>query len=543
MEADHLKELDDIKTKFYTNITHEFRTPLTVILGLTNPSLKIHPARLKKNITLIRRNGNRLLQLVNQMLDLSKLEANSMTINYVQNDVIPFIHNVIEPFIHLANEKNIRFQFVNKLKEMNMDFDPEKMESILSNLISNALKYTPKDGLIIFSLSNLSTKESMTSYGYSPLSELKNNNQQFLKIKVRDNGPGIDHEELPLIFNRFYQVQSGSMNQHEGSGIGLLVVKELVKLLDGNIFISSTPGEGTELTVLLPISNNAQITDYSESISTDNSDIEYQQEFVMDANEDKETKEIPHLLIIEDNDDVATYIKTITEKNYLTFRAENGNRGIEMALENIPDIIISDILMPGKDGYEVCATIKKDFRTSHIPIVLLTAKTDKASQIAGYEKGADAYMAKPFESRELLVRLQKLIEIRETLKAKYKTLALVSKIKIAKTTDPEEMFLLKTKRIMEQYYAEDNFTPTKLSEQLGVSRSQLFRKLKAVTGLSASRFINYYRLSVAKQKIQNTSLNISEIAYEVGFKDPAYFTRLFSKEFGVSPARFRKDLS
>ena len=542
-EADHLKELDEIKTKFYTNITHEFRTPLTVILGLTNPSVKMTPSRLKKNITLIRRNGNRLLQLVNQMLDLSKLEANSMIVNYVQSDVIPFIHNVIEPFIQLANDKNIRIQFISKLKKLNMDFDPEKMESILSNLLSNALKYTPKNGSIIFSLSIMSTEKSRTNYGYSPLPELEKSGLQFLKIQITDNGPGIVHEELPLIFNRFYQVKSGSSNQYEGSGIGLLLVKELINLLRGTIFISSEPGEGTLLTVLLPISNEAPTSNYLESISTDNSVIENHTDFQSNVHEEKETTELPHLLIIEDNDDVATYITTVTENYYLTFRAENGILGIEMALENVPDIIISDILMPGKNGYEVCATLKKDFRTSHIPVILLTAKTDKTSQIAGYEKGTDAYITKPFEPRELLIRLEKLIEIRETLKAKYKTLALVSEIDIEKTTDPEELFLLQTKKIMDKYYAEDNFTPGQLSEQLGVSRSQLFRKLKALTGLSASRFINYYRLSVAKLKIQKTSLTISEIAYEVGFKDPAYFTRLFSKEFGSSPAKFRRDLS
>lgn len=542
-EADHLTELDDIKTKFYTNITHEFRTPLTVILGLTNPSVKFTSARIKDSIPLIRRNGIRLLQLVNQMLDLSKLEANSMQVNYVQSNIIPFIHNVIEPFTHLANKKNIEFQFLTELNELIIDFDLEKMESILSNILSNALKFTPHAGSIKLYLSIFSNKKNTTNFGYSPIPEFEFNSSNILKIQVEDNGPGIKSEELPHIFERFYQVETNSLTHNEGSGIGLLLVKELVDLLSGKLFISSSPGKGTKLTLLLPISRKAAYTDYKELGLQKKLIDENQTTFPISAEEVSITKELPLLLIIEDNNDVADYIHSVVEKRYQVLRAKNGTLGINEALEQIPDIIISDILMPEKDGYEVCSVLKKDFRTSHIPIVLLTAKTDKESQITGFEKGADAYIAKPFDPRELLIRLQKLIEIRETLRAKYKTLALVSDLNVKEAKDPEEQFLLKTQNILSKCHSEDNFSSDELSKQLGVSRSQLFRKLKALTGLSATHLINFYRLSVAKQKIKNTGLNISEIAYEVGFKDPAYFTRLFSKEFGNSPTSFRRTTS
>ena len=542
-EADHLKELDDIKTKFYTNITHEFRTPLTVILGLTNPSINLSQDKLKMNMSMIRRNGTRLLQLVNQMLDLSKLQANSMQVTYVQSNIIPFLHNVIEPFRNLANKKNVDFRFLNELDELTMDFDPEKMESILSNLLSNALKFTPEGGSINMSLSILSNKNTTINYGYSPLPEFEFKSAQILSIQVKDDGPGIESEELSKVFERFYQVQTSTLNPHEGSGIGLLLVKELVNLLSGKLFISSSPGKGTEISVLLPISRKAAYSDYSELALQENSIGEHQTNFPISAQGVSKTKELPLLLIVEDNDDVANYIEIVTEKNYQTIRAENGIRGVEMALDHVPDIIISDVLMPGKNGFEVCATLKKDFRTSHIPIVLLTAKTDKESQITGYEQGADAYIAKPFEPRELLIRLQKLIEIRETLKAKYKTLALVSDLNENDVKDPEEQFLLKTQNILLKYHSEDNFNSEELSKRLGVSRTQLFRKLKALTGLSASHFINFYRLSIAKQKIQKTALTISEIAYDAGFKDPAYFSRLFKKEFGTSPMNFRIGIS
>ena len=540
MEAEHLKDLDEIKTKFYTNITHEFRTPLTVILGLTNPSLKMNLAQLKKNISIIRRNGNRLLQLVNQMLDLSKLEAKAMQLSYIQSNIFPFMHSVIEPFIHLANKKNIQFQFLCNPKELTMDFDPEKMESIVSNLLSNAIKYTPQGGSINFSVSVQSPEHPGNTYGYSPLPEREYNSTQLFSIRVKDSGPGIEKSEIPKIFERFYQVESDKASRNEGSGLGLLLVKEMVNLLHGNLFISSTPGKGTEMTVLLPISNRTKKTEFEEVFT-----MQVEGEDVNNLNKTKvrNGKELPVLLIIEDNHDVAAYIKMVTDKKYELLSAENGIKGIELAQENIPDIIISDILMPGINGYEVCATLKNDFRTSHIPIVLLTAKTDKESQIIGYGKGADAYIAKPFDPHELLVRLEKLIDIRESLKTKYKTLALVSELEIEETQDPDELFLLKTKDIMKRNYSEDSFSADILSKELGVSRSQLFRKLKALTGLSASRFINFYRLTVAKQKILKSSLNISEIAYEVGFKDPAYFSRLFTKEFGSAPTLFRLNTS
>ncbi|WP_167615378.1 ATP-binding protein [Maribellus sediminis] len=540
MEAEHLKELDKIKTKFYTNITHEFRTPLTVILGLTNPSLKMNSTKLKKNISLIRRNGNRLLQLVNQMLDLSKLEAKAMQVSYIQSDICPFIHSLIEPFTHLANKKNIRFQFSTEQKELNMDFDPEKMESIVSNLLSNAIRYTPQGGSINFSVSVQSPEHPENTYGYSPLPVREYNSSQLLSIRIKDSGPGIEKSEIPKIFERFYQVESDTASRNEGSGLGLLLVKEMVNLLHGNIFISSTPGKGTEMKVLLPISNKAKKTEFEEEFT-----MQGEGEEVKNLNKTKvrNDKELPVLLIIEDNHDVAAYIKMVTDKKYELLSSENGIKGIEIAQENIPDIIISDILMPGINGYEVCATLKNDFRTSHIPIVLLTARTDKESQITGYEKGADAYVTKPFDPRELLVRLEKLIEMRENLKTKYKTLSLVPEPDMEESRDPEEIFLLKTKEILNRYYSEDSFNAEALSQQLGISRSQLFRKLKALTGLSASRFINFYRLSVAKQKVLKSNLNISEIAYEVGFNDPAYFSRLFTKEFGSAPTLFRLNTS
>lgn len=537
-EAEHLKELDQIKTDFYTNITHEFRTPLTVILGLTNPDTKISRTGSSDYFPMIRRNAMQLLQLVNQMLDLSKLQAQTMKANYIQTDIISYLHQLIEPYWHLANEKETYLHFQSNLKELYMDFDPERMDSLVGNLLMNAIKYSSMKSNISFNISKLEGDDKLDSLGYSIFSGKTYNNLHLLKLEIKDTGIGITEEEIPLIFNRFYRVNRNKQECKEGAGIGLLLVKETVELLNGNLFISSSPGKGTKIVVILPITNNATQTEPVKSsplVSTGKSnhpEFKSRQQILR--------KELPHLLIIEDNDDVVTYLKTITSNCYQIERAGNGTVGIEMALKNVPDIIISDILMPEKNGYEVCNSLKNDFRTSHIPIVLLTAKSDKSSEIEGFEKGADAYITKPFNPRELLVRLKKLIENRDKLKAKYRTLAIVSDIHQGKAPSPDEQFLIKTKQVLEKRFSDEDFNPVELSKHLGISRTQLFRKIKALTGLSASNFIGFYRVSVAREKIQKTNLNISEIAYEVGFKDPAYFSRVFTREFGMAPKVLRQ---
>ncbi|MCY1718954.1 response regulator [Prolixibacteraceae bacterium Z1-6] len=538
MEAEHLKELDKIKTNFYTNITHEFRTPLTVILGLTDPETKVSGTTFQKNIPMIRKNALRLLQLVNQMLDLAKLEAQTMQLHFIQTDIITYFHQLVEPFKHLANEKKTELLIESKLKQLTMDFDPERMDSLLGNLFMNAIKYSPENSRITFEVSELTEKINPEDLGYSLFSNRKFQSDRLLRLRIEDTGMGITPEEIPLIFNRFYRITTNRLQHHEGAGIGLLLVKEIINLLQGNLFIQSTPGAGTKVVVLLPITNNAPIAGLPKIAGTLTEGENYQPE--LKAAEPKSGKELPQLLLIEDNDDVVTYLKTVTGPHYNVHRAKNGNEGIEMAFNGVPDIIISDIVMPGKDGYEVCHTLKQDFRTSHIPIILLTAKSDKTSQIEGFEHGADAYVTKPFHPRELLVRLQKLIEIRDRLKAKYKSLAVVSDIQQEKSPGPDEQFLFNTKQILEKRFNDDAFDPLELSRQLGISRSQLFRKIKALTGLSASHFICFYRIYVAKEKLQKTNLTISEIAYEVGFKDPAYFTRVFTREFGFSPKVMRQ---
>jgi signal transduction histidine kinase/DNA-binding response OmpR family regulator len=537
-EAKRLQELDTIKTNFFTNITHEFRTPLTVILGMSDLISKNSTQYLDHGLKLIHQNGIRLLHLINQILDLSKLEAKSMQNHFIQNDIISFLRQATEPFKHLADAKNIRFHFLSDFNIYGMDFDAEKITSLVSNLMSNAIKYSDTDSDIYFTVSEGSKNDPCYDSGFSPFPDRIINTDRILKLTVKDTGCGIAEHELPRIFDRYYQAENMHGNHQNGTGIGLLVVKELVNLLEGNLYVKSVPGIGSEFSVLLPVTNSASETEIYESV---NSGYEELLQKDVENNDYRGTDiELPHLLIIEDNDDVVTYIRSVIGSKFLVERAVDGEQGIKMAIKMIPDMILADIMMPKKDGFKVCKTLKEDFRTSHIPLILLSAKADKESQINGIGCGADAYLSKPFNPKELMVRMKTLIETRKKLIAKYRTYAIATTNNESVPVNPDELFLRKLKEIMERNYEDDSFDTNQLTRNIGLSRVQLFRKLKALTGVSASHFIRFYRLSRAKEKIATTSENISQIAFGVGFKDPAYFTRAFNKEFGVTPSSLRE---
>jgi signal transduction histidine kinase/AraC-like DNA-binding protein len=534
-EVEHLQELNKVKTDFYTRITHEFRTPLTVILGYTNPSAKMSDTDFQQMIPVIRKNGIRLLQLVDKMLKLSRMESKAMQLNLIQSDILSYIRQLIETIEYMAKEKNIRLRLRTRLTELKMDFDPDKIDSLLNNLISNALKYSPGNTsvyIVVASIPGYSTKE----FNYCVFPDKRNNHQHHLQLTVKDSGYGIEESEIPLVFNRFYQ-SAANKHQNSGAGIGLFIVKELVHLLDGNLFISSQPDKGTEITVLLPVTNKAEISKAvckeTQSL-TDNTRNHEISEVQPDA-----LKEHPLILIIEDNNDIVNYLKTITAKSYQIIRAENGRLGIETALNMVPDIIISDVLMPEKNGFEVCETLKNDFRTSHIPIILLTAKADFESKMIGLNLGADYYLPKPFDRVELETVIKNLISNREKLKAKYTAVAIMPDQSKINYSNPDEIFLYKLSEVMQNNYMEDSFGTKQLTRQMGMSRVQLFRKLKALTGMSASTFIRLYRLTMARFKIEKTGMSISEIAYVCGFSDPAYFSHAFKNEFGLSPSKIR----
>jgi signal transduction histidine kinase/DNA-binding response OmpR family regulator len=528
LEADRLKELSDFKTQFYTNITHEFRTPLTVIMGMSD-NIKNH----SQEKTLIQRNSKNLLRLINQLLDLSKLESGKLKLNLVHQDLIPYLQYLTESFYSTAMAKNIRLVFHSEEKVVMMDYDEEKIQQIVYNLLSNALKFTKETGKIIFHASRI-----------------EENGRPFLKLKIKDNGIGMAPENVTQIFDRFYQGNHADANPSEGTGIGLSLTKELVELMKGRIEVESQVGEGTEFRLYLPIETsmgNAAVASKGEKSASQN----YQPDIVTptefeneedDKTETLSTNAFPDLLIIEDNPDIIIYIKSILKNNYNIQTAKNGSLGIEKALDLIPDIIISDVMMPGKNGYEVCDILKQDERTSHIPIILLTAKSNQSDKIDGLKHGADAYITKPFDKEELQIRLKKLVDVRQQIQLRYANNlnAKTSSIQVG-SNSIEDIFIQKLHQQIQIHLSDAQFGVPQLAAASDMSQMQLYRKIKALTGKTPSQFIRSYRLQKALELLQLGELNVSEIAYDVGFSDPSYFSRMFHKEFGKNPSQFLND--
>ena len=525
LQAEQLKELDETKTRLYTNITHEFRTPLTVILGMADQLEKDPKDRLRDGLTLIRRNGKHLLNLINQLLDLAKLQSNRMVVQLIQGDIVVFLKYIAESFNSMAAAKDLRVTIDVDPDSIIMDFDRDKVMKITSNLLSNAIKFTPPGGEVTLRVR---------------LEEPPEREEETLVFSVRDTGIGIPAAQLPHIFERFYQADSSNTRKGEGTGIGLALVQELVRLFQGSISVESKPGEGSTFSVQLPVRRTAQLETASETeeilpvLQAESTGVPSVS--VEDQRQGEE--EWPLLLIVEDNPDVRTFLVGCLDEQYRIATAENGQIGIDKALELIPDIIISDVMMPEKDGFEVCAFLKKDTRTSHIPIVMLTARATVEDRIAGLERGADAYMAKPFHQGELMVQLKNLLESRRRLQDRYRNLEAPVE-KASPDEKVEDAFLLQLRGIVEAKMNNSEFSIEYLCRKMAMSRMQLHRKIKALTDRSTSLYIRSIRLQRARHLLSTSDLNISEVAYEVGFDDPKYFSRVFSEEFGVAPSDFR----
>ncbi len=491
-ESQKLKEVDDFKNTFYQNITHEFRTPLTVITGLAN-QIK------DEKSPIIKRNAEQLLNLVNELLEIGQIEANVSKLNSTIQDVVSFSKYCLESYYSLANEKNIVLEFHSNKDEIFMNYDVQKFQLILSNLISNAIKFTPKEGLIELVITE---------------------NNDTVIISVKDNGTGIPADELPNVFDRYYK--SNNELNAAGIGIGLSLTKELVKLMDGIITASNNEDKGTCFTMEFPLAQQAE--DQVAQIDNDNSGT-----FEMESDQNL-------ILVIEDNQDVRDYIISILGKRYKIISAVNGRDGIEKATESIPDIIISDVMMPFMNGYEVCEFIKNDEKTDHIPLILLTAKADKNSKIEGITTGADAYLSKPFDEKELLAHIDNLIQSREKLKKKF-----ANEINQEATSNKplSHVFLRKIQDLILAHLDDDSFGINEVCNGLGISRTQLHRKVKALTGLSTSIFLREIRLNEAYKLLINSELTISEIAYQTGFSDPNYFSKVFSKKYELTPTQIK----
>lgn len=519
-EKKRLMELDEAKTRLYTNITHEFRTPLTVILGMTDQMETDPKLWTNKGINKIRQNSYELLRLVNTTLDLAKMQSKAMPVNYIQGNIVLFLRYIVESFHETAENKEIRLFLQAKDQEILMDYDSGKISSIFSNLISNALKFTPNHGEVTLTVA-------------------ADEEQKLLQVEVRDNGAGIPPDKLPHIFDRFYQVNENSIHHSGGSGLGLALVKELVQILEGEIRVTSNPGQGTVFQITLPISNQAELIpgvvpqQLSEGYSNT---IHAFQEFLNDPGQEENLSDL--LLIVEDNADVVKYLYSLLEKEYRIEVAQNGEIALEKAVKQVPDLIISDVMMPVMDGFTLLKKVKDDMRTSHIPVLLLTAKADMASRLEGLGKGADAYLTKPFNKDELFIRIRKLVESRKILRERYASFRLPGDDPDA-TFNSEDRFMKKVQEILNENLTNEDFTISHLCASLFMSRTQFYRKFKALSDKTVSAYFRSLRLYRAKELLQTSNLNITQVAFEVGFKDLSHFSFAFKKEYGMSPSELK----
>ena len=547
-QAAKLLEMDRIKTRFFANISHEFRTPLTLILSPLEEMLSASKNGSQKNIfKMMRRNARRLLRLINQLLDITKLETGKMALHPSHGDLVAFLKTITDSFIPLAKEKQIHLQFNSSEDSIITYFDRDKVEKVVYNLLSNAVKFTSAGGKIEVIASAISDFRFRISEARATSPEIQNQKPEvsdFIEITVKDTGIGIPADRLPHIFDRFYQIddfkgEALHATSQQGTGIGLALVKELITLHHGAISVNSTEGQGTEFIVRLPLgraqSVEGRVSDEKDEFLSALSP----QPFATNNNGQPTTDNKEFILIVEDNADVRTYLRNSLSSNYQLIEAINGSEGIEKAKEHIPDLIISDVMMPEMDGFEFCRITKQNLKTSHIPIIILTAKVSDANKLIGLETGADDYLTKPFSLQELKVRIHNLIEQRRKLREKFSTEFLLKPNDIT-VSSPDAIFLRQISGIIEANMANPDLTIEEVAAKLEMSRKQLHRKLRALTDQSPSQFIRSMRLQRAKQLLEQNAGNITEIAFNVGFGSSSYFTRCFREVYGVLPSEVER---
>ncbi len=537
MEVNKMQELDQMKSRFFANISHEFRTPLTLIQGPIEdlkrdlPDLPVEKTR--ELLQFMKRNTVRLQHLINQILDISKLETGKVKLQVSEGDLEQFVRTIILSFLSLAESKKI--EYVHDLPETSdiVFFDCDKLEKILTNLIYNAFKFTAEGGKI-----RVSQQYAAASTKDKP---------SHVIIEVADTGRGIPRKKLDKVFDRFYQGSDSDSRDAEGTGLGLALTKELVDLYRGEISVDSQEGKGSTFTVKLPVSKSL-FTEEEISTRPDTQDIkpepvepvhdpqeheciDIEGDLVQETADDRQV-----ILIIEDNVDLRNYISRNLEKNYRILTAINGKEGLDKALECIPDLIISDVMMPEMDGIEMSKLLKTDERTNHIPIIMLTAKADRDSKLEGLETGADDYLIKPFDQEELQVRIKNLLEQRKRLREKFRK-EFVSDLKIMEAS-PEDQFLKKVHDILNNHIEEPEYTVEQLAGELHLSRSQVFRKVLAVTSFSPNELLRNLRLKKAAILFHSGHKNVAQVMYQVGFNNPSYFAKCFSELFGMNPSQY-----
>ena len=546
-----LEEAQLTQNNFFTNISHEFRTPLTLILGPANQILEISKnEKVKEDAKLIHRSAKKLNRLANQLLDISRIEAGQMKLKTTKQNLVTVINKIVSSFQSFAERKNISLKLNSDEEELLLYLDKDKIDKIISNILSNALKFTPSGGSVGVTLSQ-PTPISPPVEGTFKIS--------YVEISIWDTGIGIPKDQLNKIFDRFYQVDHKLSKQFEGTGVGLSLTKELVELHKGKILVESEEGKGSTFKILLPLGKDHLLPEEicKDEITKDDQN-KYDIESIMQSKDDSflsikkisnkfdaefsRIADAPTLLIVEDNPDVRKYIKDILDNYYNISEAVDGKEGLEKSIEQIPDLIISDIMMPKMDGIKLCKALRTDPRTSHIPIILLTAKATLQDKIEGFESGADSYIMKPFEADELKARIKNLIEQRNRLHKHFHEHGLFE-IDKNKVTPVDQKFLQKAFVLINEHLSDSCFDIEKFADGMSVSRSLLHKKLSALIGEPPGELLKRVRLNKAAELIDHDSGNITEISFEVGFNNSSYFTECFKKQFGVSPSQYHHNNS
>lgn len=531
LEAEKYHELDDLKSRFFANISHEFRTPLTLILGPVKKLLTKHSSEEdRKSLMLIQRQSKRLLNLVTQLLDLTRLEQSHVRLQTSQRNIIPLLKALVLSFSSLAERREISLTFNTDLEDIQVYVEKESMVKIMNNLLSNAFRFSTS-GDQIQVLVSVNEKSDHDSEGE-------------IQIDVVDTGRGVSPEDQEHIFDRFYQSKQTRESAKASTGIGLALTKELVELHKGQIFFESCEGIGSTFTIRLPLGSIhlsseeiIETADDEDTLAIDTETLEVSEpEQVQIAS----GSILPRILIVEDNPDVRNYIRSYLNKEFRCYEAENGMVGLELIAKQHFELVISDIMMPGMNGVEFCETIKSDANTSHIPVILLTARADLKSKLEGLETGADDYLTKPFDAEELVQRVKNLVEQRQSLRERFqREIALIPDELELSSIDTQ--FVENAIRIVSENMEDTKFSVNTFSRQIHMSRQHLNRKLKSVTGMSTLEFIRSQRLKRAAVLLKNEEATVTEIAFQVGFSSPSHFSRSFQKEFGVTPSKYLAD--
>lgn len=510
-----LKELDQIKSRFFTNISHEFRTPLSLILGPLEKRLENTNCEDKESFKLMHRNARRLQNLINQLLDLSRIESGSMELHLEESDLAKTLRFASTSFSSLAERKGIFYR--QDIPDTFIGcYDRDKVEKIINNLLSNAFKFTPEGGLVNFKAS------------------IENG---MLTVEVKDSGIGIPKEQQENIFNRFYQIDDTTTRSSEGSGIGLALTKELAELHRGNLSVSSSEGIGSVFTVVIPVTREAFVgIPVKEPVIIEEKRYP-SDDLALPVQAINEDESKPLVLIAEDNEDMQKFIVELLQKDFRTISALNGLEAYERAQSVVPDLVISDWMMPVMDGRTFCQKLKTTKATSHIPVLMLTARADQASKLEGLETGTDDYLIKPFDTKELVVRTHNLIEQRKKLRQLFSQEMILQPKQISLPSRDAE-FLSHLLSLVEEKYSDPDFSVEELSQEIAMSRMQMHRKVKALTDQSPGEFLRTFRLERAKQMFSGTGMQVSEVCFKVGFNNVSNFSKVFKEYTGLTPSEF-----